>query len=464
MYQGDPGVLLPSRRVREVMRLSGEVREIAAAGGDPALHTVEGLRRLVGADAGGLVLGEDPRSSNLTRMIHGGLTAGTLREIEELYMTRHAPTQDPAALAIRASGAAAALRRELVTDRAWYGSAFVSDHRRRWHIDDSIYGVFPHPTGVGGIGFFRAWGSRPFDEVDRELASLFIAQSSNVLFAAPGRTPDSCHPNPPLVRTLERVTMDEFVASPVRRYVIGGSFARLSTSPELFASILIGTPDGLEMRELARGYQAEVRRGMPHVSLLHASRVQALSIGAYESLDELWGDRHATRDPLVRRLAVVCPPGMAGATLTGYFRRAPRPFPTRMFDALADALAWLGASGAESAIETIADELSAKGTFSRALRAHLMAAPGATLAQASRALGLSERSLQRRLKIAGSTFRHEVALAQVELAKTLLSESEAKLTSIALEVGCSSSQHFSALFRRIARTTPREWRARWRGG
>jgi AraC-like DNA-binding protein len=446
------------------MHLSGETREIATAGGDPALHAVEGLRRLVGADGGGLVLGEDPRSSNLTRMIHGGLTAGTLREIEELYMTRHAPTQDPAALAIRASGAAAALRRELVTDRAWYGSSFVSDHRRRWHIDDSIYGVFPHRTGVGGIGLFRAWGSRPFDEVDRELASLFIAQSSSMLFAAPDQGLGSRHPNPLLVGPLARVTMDDFVASPVRRYVIGGTFARLSTSPELFASILIGTPDSLEMRELAHGYEAEVRRGAPHASLFDASRLQALSIGAYEELDDVWGGRQATRDPLVRRLAVVCPPGMAGATLSGYFSRAPHNFPTRTFDSVADALAWLGAGDARSAIEAIADEVSAKGTFCRALRAHLLAVPGATLAQASRALGLSERSLQRRLKIAGSTFRHEVALAQVELAKNLLSESDDKLTSIALDVGCSSSQHFSALFRRIARTTPREWRARSRGG
>ena len=85
----------------------------------------------------------------------------------------------------------------------------------------------------------------------------------------------------------------------------------------------------------------------------------------------------------------------------------------------------------------------------RALREHLLHAPGSTLSQSSEALRVSERSLQRRLKIAGKTFRHELAQARVEAAKVLLVQSDLKLTSIALEVGCTSSQHFSALFHRL---------------
>jgi transcriptional regulator GlxA family with amidase domain len=60
----------------------------------------------------------------------------------------------------------------------------------------------------------------------------------------------------------------------------------------------------------------------------------------------------------------------------------------------------------------------------------------------------------------GSTFRHELGLARVRAAQTLLRESSASLTEIALEVGCATPQSFSTLFRRVVGTSPREWRAR----
>ena len=78
------------------------------------------------------------------------------------------------------------------------------------------------------------------------------------------------------------------------------------------------------------------------------------------------------------------------------------------------------------------------------------------------ALGVSERSLQRQLRQEGTSFRREVDAARIRAARTLLADTDQKITVIALEVGCATLQHFSALFRRMTGETPSEWRARQR--
>jgi DNA-binding CsgD family transcriptional regulator len=176
-------ILLPSSRVRALLRLSGEIFEIVKSGGKPTTHAAEGLCKLVSADGVGLVLGNGVPGSNLTRIVHAGVPSDTAREIDSLYMSRHGSGMDPAALAITTAGTRVALRRELVEDRIWYGSNFVGEYRRRWRLDDSIYGVFPTATGLAGVGCFRAWGGRPFGDVERELIDIFLRECGNVVLS-----------------------------------------------------------------------------------------------------------------------------------------------------------------------------------------------------------------------------------------------------------------------------------------
>ncbi len=77
---------------------------------------------------------------------------------------------------------------------------------------------------------------------------------------------------------------------------------------------------------------------------------------------------------------------------------------------------------------------------------------------AARALGQAPRSLQRHLRDAGTSFQRELDAARVRVAQRLLETSRASLTEIALDVGCASPQHFSALFRRVTGQTPSAWR------
>ncbi|MHA7629218.1 helix-turn-helix transcriptional regulator [Corallococcus sp. M7] len=76
-----------------------------------------------------------------------------------------------------------ALRRELVGDRAWYGAPYVEHYLRPTQLDDSVYSVrwSGVPGVVRGIGIYRGWNERPFDEADRELLHLFHAECEALL-------------------------------------------------------------------------------------------------------------------------------------------------------------------------------------------------------------------------------------------------------------------------------------------
>ena len=143
-----------------------------------------------------------------------------------------------------------------------------------------------------------------------------------------------------------------------------------------------------------------------------------------------------------------------------------RPFAVETFTELHAALDWLertDAAGLFAELEALFAEASGTPPMLRRLRERLDAAPGAlSLPDAARALGSTERSLQRGLKSCGTTFQAEQGRAQIRAAQRLLRESEASIAQVAVDVGCRSISHFSALFRRIAGETPTDWRKRHR--
>lgn len=263
--------------------------------------------------------------------------------------------------------------------------------------------------------------------------------------------------------------IDELVADPVGRYLSGESFLYFCATPKLYGIVFWGRPRADDLARLVRGLVVELGpRAVPHVSLVDVRRVEAVEPGAFAVLAEYV---RVQREPLARRverLALVRPEGLMGAVAEGFYAMlAPPPYPVETFDEPQRALSWLTPDPPPQLLREL-DALVARARGASpllvALRDLLDARPGALdLAAAARALSVSERTLQRRLRDEATTFQGEHAASQIRVAQRLLLETDAKLAAVAVDVGCATLQHFSALFRRLVGEAPSSWRARERG-
>jgi AraC-like DNA-binding protein len=74
------------------------------------------------------------------------------------------------------------------------------------------------------------------------------------------------------------------------------------------------------------------------------------------------------------------------------------------------------------------------------------------------ALGMSTRTLQRRLGDEGVTYAQVVAEARADTARRMLHESTRKIGEIARTIGYSNAAHFTRAFLRWTGRTPRDFR------
>lgn len=81
------------------------------------------------------------------------------------------------------------------------------------------------------------------------------------------------------------------------------------------------------------------------------------------------------------------------------------------------------------------------------------------VATVARELGLSERTLQRRITDEGTTFRALLAEARLELGRQLLSDPSMGLDEVACLLGYQDTSSFHRGFREWEGTTPSHWRA-----
>jgi AraC-like DNA-binding protein len=73
-------------------------------------------------------------------------------------------------------------------------------------------------------------------------------------------------------------------------------------------------------------------------------------------------------------------------------------------------------------------------------------------------IGVSARTLQRRLAEDGQTYSAMIQQARFEVASELLEQPELKIIDVAYAAGYEDPSHFSRAFRRIAGVSPREYR------
>jgi len=90
--------------------------------------------------------------------------------------------------------------------------------------------------------------------------------------------------------------------------------------------------------------------------------------------------------------------------------------------------------------------------------AAILASGETSLGAAAAALGIGPRTLQRRLRERGLTFRAAAEQARVEQAKALLGQPRLALAEIAHRLGYSQASAFHRAFRRVTGMTPGEYR------
>ncbi len=267
---------------------------------------------------------------------------------------------------------------------------------------------------------------------------------------------------------MQPATVKEMSESPVGRYVTGDSYLHFCAAPELWGVLLWGRPNLDVALALGRSLVIELDRpAVPHVSIVDTSCLEGADVGAFEALDAYVRANFEQLAAQVLRLALVRPSGMEGALVAGFFEVMPRPYPVQVFEDRGSAVQW-ALEGLELDAEQIARTIGelhelglGKPAIVRELEGYLESnLAKASVADASKTLGLSERTLQRRLSEAGTTFVDALSATRIRVAQRLMLDSAAPLTRIALDVGCASLQHFSALFRKKVGQAPSAWRAK----
>jgi AraC-like DNA-binding protein len=159
------------------------------------------------------------------------------------------------------------------------------------------------------------------------------------------------------------------------------------------------------------------------------------------------------------KVALVLPTEpFAAATVGGFYGVVKSPYPSQLCTTLEEAETWLGVPTV-TPVNAIHEATAAGRSTTTALVALLEKSPGLSVDEAAKGLGLTGRTLQRRLQQENTTFLAEARKATVRRAKHLLVTTEDKVADIARAVGCTTAQHFTELFRNETGVPPATWRA-----
>ena len=267
---------------------------------------------------------------------------------------------------------------------------------------------------------------------------------------------------------MRAASADDYARAPVGRYVAGRTFVVWVDSPSFAGSAYAGRVDDGELADILRltalpeHWTAETGYDV----LVDCSALAPINGPAFALLVRQLHEITPVATKL-RRAALVRPAGVAGAIIAGVFHDTIQAkFRSALFSDRAEAVRWLGRPDGAEALARIDDLLAT--VFGappplRTLRDQLARDPAhATLATSARALGMSERSLSRRLSELGTSFRDEVQRARVRAAEALLVDTELKLDAVARTIGFASRAHFSDFFHRATGETASEFRARRR--
>lgn len=263
-------------------------------------------------------------------------------------------------------------------------------------------------------------------------------------------------------------SLAHYIRAPADRYFAGRSWLHFCKGDDVVSGLLFwGETSASELPAFERLHPVRgqpLGRAMPRFA--DVRRVTSTTAHAFAQLArDFQRDRAFLRDCFTR-VAVVHAGGVGMGLALGLVTHLASPFPLELFTDPIAALAWLGIPEPPR-LGADLEMLQARATGTTPLLRDLGAVLGASLthaslASAARALGLSTRSLQRRLADEGSSFQREATRARVLAAQGLLRDTDEPLAEVAGRVGCASPSHFAKMFRAATGTPPARWRVQHR--
>jgi AraC-like DNA-binding protein len=258
-------------------------------------------------------------------------------------------------------------------------------------------------------------------------------------------------------------TLAEFFADPSDGFVRGRCYLVWSSSEDLWGTAVWGKPAEPDVRALIELWDFQLDSTSAVDMMLDVAGIESVTASAFEVGVEFLRTRLTRLTRKTRRFALILPSGMLRAAIAGSFWLARPKFKWRTFSGPEAALAWLNRLDARQVQAELEHELRVRSSeMVESLRRVLVESPGRSLRHAARSLGVSQRTLQRTLRDAHTSFRAESARAQIEAAERLLLDPKLKVAAIARQVGFSSLASFAAAFRRFTGETPSAWRNRQR--
>lgn len=256
---------------------------------------------------------------------------------------------------------------------------------------------------------------------------------------------------------------DEYFASPGGKVLSRRSFFCSSPGGDLYTLWAWGVLDLPDTRELFEVLEAVTRHpGPKRRQLVVLRHVEHVTLTSMQLFTQRLPSLHRYRDTIARE-AVVRPSGVVGVIAAGFYEVVPQPFVGRVFTDLSLALDWLEPRADSAAWLEAATAFEETSRAAHAKEVGLLPSVFAhhglrlSLTEGARRLGLSPRTLQRRLADAGTTFEAERQRLALVRAQELLIAGAADVKAIAWEVGFRSPSAFIEMFRRGTSLTPREW-------
>lgn len=257
-----------------------------------------------------------------------------------------------------------------------------------------------------------------------------------------------------------------FERMPVGGFVAGANWFYFALDLTLFGCVIWGTPTVEDIDSLVRLLERELARP-PHDALVDFRHLEGVVEGAFDALASYTLTHEEALAHVVRKAAIVRPQRRVhAAVVAGFFDASTRPFPVSLWPTSDAALTHLGRTDAPAIserLEAVRACITGVPEILRHVRAKLSACPAdASVARIARELGLSARTLQRRLAEHRTSFEAELQDVRLAAAERLLCETEDAITTLALDLGFKTAQHFSTLFRARTGETPSSFRARRR--